>query len=598
MGFEVFQDLRRGVFEALRPPPIIDLPPWVESNVRLPSTVAAQPGRMLLMPWQREVARSIGNPLVERVSLLKSARVGATQLMVAGIGHFALNDPAPQLVVMPSESDCKMLLTSIIEPTFAASPTLRTALSENVSGRDTMLSRHYPGGSLALVSGASPKNLRARTARVLWIDEVDGLDVSAGDEGDPVALAIRRTMTYGSRRKIVMASTPVDERTSRILRAYEEGDCRVWELPCSQCREFNEIEWKDIRWPEGRPEEAYFACPTCGGVTEESGKASMIEGGRWRATKPEIADHHSYRINTFGASVLPTAAWGQLALEFVAAKRDPALLKTWVNTVAGQVWRDDSEGLDDADLMTRREDIGLDRIPSTVIVMTGGCDVQHDRLELTTLGWTADGTAIVLAHEILWGDVFGDELWIALADALKRRWQHPHGGTIGYDATLVDSGDGQTVEQVYGFTRGRAAQRVFPCKGVSGFREMPVKLGNVAARKWVRLQLVGVDVVKRRIMGMVTAGQMRFSDTLSDSWFEQFTGERLQTRYRKGFAVLEWHRLSGRRVEALDCAAYAVAARSLATVNVDRRLEELATPGGLAPRRPPVARSNWLQRRS
>jgi len=184
---DTFTQLRREVFAALRPPPIIDLPNWVEANVRLPSTVAAQPGRMVLMPWQREVARSIGDPLVERVSILKPARVGATQLMVAGIGHFAVNDASPQLVVMPSENDCRMLLTSIIEPTFAASPTLRNALLENVSGRDTMLSRHYPGGSLALVSGASPKNLRARTARVLWIDEVDGLDESAGDEGDPVA---------------------------------------------------------------------------------------------------------------------------------------------------------------------------------------------------------------------------------------------------------------------------------------------------------------------------------------------------------------------------------------------------------------------------
>ncbi|PZU45310.1 MAG: hypothetical protein DI568_13730 [Sphingomonas sp.] len=256
-----FTGLRADVFHALRPHEQIDFPTWVEANVRLPSTVAAESGRMRLMAWQVEVARSMGNPVVERVSLLKSARVGATQLMVAGIGHYALNDPSPQLVVMPSEGDAKMLMTSIIEPTFAASPKLRTALTEDSSGRDTMLSRHYPGGSLALVSGGSPKNLRARTARVLWIDEVDGLDVSAGDEGDPVALAIRRTMTYGSRRKIIMASTPVDERTSRIARAYEEGDQRVWELPCPHCGEFHEITWGDIKWPEGRPEDAYPTFP-------------------------------------------------------------------------------------------------------------------------------------------------------------------------------------------------------------------------------------------------------------------------------------------------------------------------------------------------
>jgi phage terminase large subunit GpA-like protein len=596
MNADAFRDLRAATFTALRPPRQLDLAEWVEQTVRLPGTVAAQSGRMVLMPWQQEVARSIGDPLVERVSILKSARVGATQLMVAGIGHFALNDPAPQLVVMPSESDCKMLLTSIIEPTFAASPALRNALTENVSGRDTMLSRHYPGGSLALVSGASPKNLRARTARVLWLDEVDGLDVSAGDEGDPVALAIRRTMTYGTRRKIVMASTPVDEATSRIARAYDEGDCRVWELPCPHCGEFHELTWGMIQWPEGRPEDAYFACPSCGAVTQESEKPAMIERGRWRATRPEVLSHHSYRLNTFGASILPTAAWGVLATEFVAAKRDPALLKTWVNTVAGQVWRDESDGMDDADLANRCEPIGLDRIPDACVVITGGADVQHDRVELSTLGWTADGTVMVLGHEIVWGDPHGDDLWIEVSDLLRRTWRHPAGGVLRYDAALIDSGDGTTVDRVYEFTRGRAAQSVFPCKGDGGFRLPPVRLGNVAAKKWVRLQIVGVDVVKQRIMAMVQGGAVRFSDSLSETWFEQFTGERLRTRYSKGVPILEWHRLSGRRVEAWDCAVYAVAARSLVNVNLDRRAEELASAAAPKPAAR-VIRSKWLQGR-
>ncbi|MGR3747543.1 phage terminase large subunit family protein [Paracoccus sp. (in: a-proteobacteria)] len=596
MNADAFRDLRAATFTALRPPRQLDLAEWVEQTVRLPGTVAAQSGRMVLMPWQQEVARSIGDPLVERVSILKSARVGATQLMVAGIGHFALNDPAPQLVVMPSESDCKMLLTSIIEPTFAASPALRNALTENVSGRDTMLSRHYPGGSLALVSGASPKNLRARTARVLWLDEVDGLDVSAGDEGDPVALAIRRTMTYGTRRKIVMASTPVDEATSRIARAYDEGDCRVWELPCPHCGEFHELTWGMIQWPEGRAEDAYFACPSCGAITQETEKPAMIERGRWRATRPEVQGHHSYRLNTFGASILPTAAWGVLATEFVAAKRDPALLKTWVNTVAGQVWRDESDGMDDADLANRREPVGLDRIPDACVVITGGADVQHDRVELSTLGWTADGTVMVLGHEIVWGDPHGDDLWVEVSDLLRRTWLHPAGGVLRYDAALIDSGDGTTVDRVYEFTRGRAAQGVFPCKGDGGFRLPPVRLGNVAAKKWVRLQIVGVDVVKQRIMAMVQGGAVRFSDSLSETWFEQFTGEQLRTRYSKGVPILEWHRLSGRRVEAWDCAVYAVAARSLVNVNLDRRTDELASAAAPKPA-PRVIRSKWLSSR-
>lgn len=595
MSADPFIGLRRAFYSALRPPRFLDMASWIEASVRLPASVSAESGRMQLMPWQREVARSIGNASIERVSVLKSARVGATQLMVAGIGHYALNDPSPQLVVMPSEGDCKMLLTSIIEPTFAASPDLRNALTENVSGRDTMLSRHYPGGSLALVSGASPKNLRARTARVLWLDEVDGLELSAGAEGDPVALAIRRTMSYGTRRKVVMMSTPVDEATSRILRAYEEGDQRVWELPCLQCGDFHELKWSMIQWPEGRPEAAHFVCPSCGCVTEERDKPAMIDRGRWRATRPEVAGHHSYRLNTFGASTLPTAAWGVLAGEFVAAKRDPHLLKTWVNTVAGEVWRDESDGLDDSDLLARREPFSLDSIPVEVLVVVGGADVQHDRIELTTMGWTAEGAALVLAHEILWGDPFGSDLWHNLDALIKRTWPHKNGGTLRYDAVLIDASDGTTMDHVLNFTRGRASARVFPLKGVSGWRQPAVALGKAAGKAWARLQLVGVDPIKRRLMDMITGGSLRLSDNLGANWAEQMCGERLRTRYSRGRPVLEWYQLGGRRVEALDCAVYCIAARALVTVNMEARHAELSTAA--APKaQPRVIRSKWMAR--
>lgn len=586
-------DIRAATFAALRPPAKIDLSDWVQTHVRLPSTVAATPGPMRLFPWQVEVARSIGSPLVERVSIIKSARVGATQLMTAALGHFAVNDPAPVLVVMPSESDCRMLADSILDPTFDASPALRGVLREDAAGTNNKLHRHFPGGSLSLISGGSPKNLRARTARVLLIDEVDALESDIAGEGDPIALAIRRTMTFATSRKIIMASTPIDEATSRILRAYGEGDRRVFEVPCPHCGEFHEISWKDIQWPTGKPEAACYVCPHCGGVAEESGKAAMVREARWRATAPEITTHHSYRINTF-TSTLPTAAWGILAQEFVAAKNDPHLLKTFVNTVMGEAWRDDSEGMDEAELYDRRESFNLDSIPPEVIALTCGADVQHDRIEMATLGHTRDGSVCVLAHEVLWGDVMRDEVWQAINEALKQSFPHPNGGTLRYDATLIDAGDGMTADRVYSFTMGRAGQRIFPLKGVSGFRAPAVTLGR-ASNKAVRLQLVGVDGIKQRLLGMTERGLIRFSDTLGADWFEQFTSERLQIRYSKGVPTREWHRLAGRRAEAWDCVVYGVAARHLAAIDPDRRDAELSSRAAPV-KMPTVVKSAWLNR--
>ena len=213
------------------------------------------------------------------------------------------------------------------------------------------------------------------------------------------------------------------------------------------------------------------------------------------------------------------------------------------------------------------------------------------RVELSTVAWDAEGRGTILAHEVLWGDPLGADLWIALSDLLSRRLPHPRGGTLAYDRVLIDSGDGNTVAAVYSFAKGRAPQ-VFPSKGVSGWRQPAVTLGR-ASDKTVRLQLLGVDGLKDRVHRMASAGTLTFSEGLPETYFDQLAGEEIRTRYSKGFAVKEWHQISGRRSEALDCAAMALAAKSLVHWQPDRRAAELASPA--APKKAPmVSRSKWL----
>ena len=69
--------------------------------------------------------------------------------------------------------------------------------------------------ALKCVAGKAPRNMRRHTARILMIDECDAIEVSA--EGDPIALAERRTMTFDD-RKIIVGGTPIDEATSHVLR--------------------------------------------------------------------------------------------------------------------------------------------------------------------------------------------------------------------------------------------------------------------------------------------------------------------------------------------------------------------------------------------
>ena len=117
-----------------------------------------------------------------------------------------------------------------------------------------------------------------------------------------------------------------------------------------------------------------------------------------------------------------------------------------------------------------------------------------------------------------------------------------------------------------------------------------------AKTRGVALQLVAVDVAKTRVMNALRAGTgWRFGDTLSAEWFSQLASERRVVRFSRGQPVARFERIPGLRAEALDCVVYALAARQLVGVAVDRRAEEVASVT-LAQKPATVTRSKWLNR--
>ncbi|WP_420344621.1 phage terminase large subunit family protein [Paenirhodobacter sp.] len=101
--------IRAEALRALMPPPRLRLSEWIEREVCLPEGVSSQPGPVRLWPFQREIADAIGDPLIERVTLVKPVRVGFTTLLTSAVASFVANDPAPILCLLPAESDCRVV---------------------------------------------------------------------------------------------------------------------------------------------------------------------------------------------------------------------------------------------------------------------------------------------------------------------------------------------------------------------------------------------------------------------------------------------------------------------------------------------------------
>ncbi|KAB2542307.1 terminase [Salipiger aestuarii] len=580
---------RRNAMAALKPPPRLSLPDWIETTMRLPEGVSATPGRVTLWPYQRGIAEAISDPLIERVTVVKPVRVGLTTLLSGTVAAYIANEPAPIMVLQPTEADARDYVVSDLEPIFSATPELKGLMSAETdeAGRNTLLSRRFPGGSLKVVAAKSPRNLRRHNVRVLLIDEADAME--PGAEGSPLTLAERRTLSFPN-RKIVLGSTPTLEATSNVLRSYANSDSRVYECPCPHCGDFHEITWADIQWPEGEPLKAAYVCPNCGAVTEERQKPAMVTAGRWRITRPEVEGHAGFRLNAL-VSTLANASWGKIAQEFLEAKAHPDKLQVWTNTLMGQGWREAAEEIDEAALAARAEPFALpDAIPGDVLFVTCGVDVQRDRLEMVFVGWSRD-EVFILGQDVIYGDPMGDDVWAELDDALHTIWKHPKGGFLRVDATGIDAGDGVTMDRVIGFCRPRMGHRVYAVKGASGDRQA-IKASDT---RGARLFIVGVDGLKGQLINRLTRGRsVRFSDTLEGRFYEELASERLVVRYRMGAPIRQWERTPGRRAESLDCVIYAMAVRNLVNANVDRRAKEIETVT-MPKRRVIVAKSKWLE---
>lgn len=585
--------LFQAVGQSLIPPDDLIYSEWASQNYRLAADSSASPGRF--HPWkpQRGILDAIGDETIERVSVIKAARVGYTVSLSAALGAITVNDPGNIIVLVPTDDDARGIITDDILPHFKASPALKDVfLTGRYDGRNTLTQKMLRGGgSLKILSAVAPRKLRRHTARYLFCDEVDGMEVTK--EGDPIKLAEKRTQSF-SNRKIVAGSTPTDEATSLIIKRYNESDKRVFEVSCSHCFERFELQWEMLDWKPGLPETVVLVPPCCGAEINENRKPEMVENGEWRATAPEVKGHAGFRLSAL-TSMFTNAAWPVLVLEYENAKKaGHADLQVFWNTVLGRVWSQAVDYVPESELMQRRQPFGIqwqdeksrwrEDIPADVAYLTCGVDVQPSRYEATIFGFSPDNV-YVLGHHVIRGDIRLKTTQDDLYAFLSTRWKHPLGADIGLDATAMDSGDGNTAHTVYDFVEGKEGQKIFAIKGrLDAPRDLQPSAGRRKGTWRAPLYIVGVGNVKTSLMVALPRKpqeqhSIRFSDSLDENWFSQFASERRVIKYKKGGAPqVAFEVVDRRRQEAWDCSVYAYAIRHQVRFDYAKRYEELKKP--------------------
>jgi phage terminase large subunit GpA-like protein len=546
---------------------------------------------------------------------MKSAQVGWTEILNNVVGFHVDQEPAPILMVQPTLEMGSAFSKDRLAPMLRDTPVLRGKVAD-ARARDsgnTLLHKTFAGGRLTIAGANSPAGLASRPIRIVLFDEVDRFPTSAGTEGDPISLGIKRTRTFWN-RKVLAGSTPTIKGSSRIEVGFEQSDQRYYYVPCPECDEFQRLVWSQVRWPDGRPEDAVYVCQHCAAVLTDAHKPGMLARGEWRSTKP-FTGTAGFHISELYS---PWSSWPEMAEGFLKAKRLPETLQSWINTSLGETWEDSGEKLDPVGLMARRESYTQDSLPPGVMLLTAGTDTQDDRLETTVWGWGADEEAWRVAHFVLRGDPGGSALWLEHDDLLRRKWRTDDGRDLVIESCAVDSG-GHFTEQVYRYCAARKRFRVWAVKGVGG----PGRLAwpkKASKAKIGQVWPIGVDTAKdvlyQRLKRITEPGPgyIHFDATTDEDWLEQFTSETMVYRVVQGRRIRQWKpRQSGLRQEALDCTVYAWCAlqgrggaellrrRALRItqepVEVIDEQEEPAEPQPVAAKpRPRARQSSWVNR--
>jgi len=554
--------------EQLKPPPRLSVAEWADLERRLDSQSSAEPGRWITAraEYQRGIMDACSDPSVKEVVVMCAAQLGKSEILLNTIGYHMAHDPAPILMMQPTvdmaQSFSKDRVTAGL---LRSTPALRGKVKDSKAkdANNTTLHKVFPGGALSLVGANSPSSLASRPIRVVLCDEVDRYPPSAGEEGDPISLAKRRAATFWN-RKIIEVSTPTNRGASRIELAYEESDKRKFMVPCHDCGERQELVWSQVQWTD--PKNPHYACKHCGSCWTDANRNRAIARGEWVATKPfnGMAGFH------LSALYSPCVVLADAVEEFLASKKDPMRLKTFVNTFLGETWEDQGEGVDDVEIAKRRED--YEDMPDQVVMLTAGVDVQDDRLEVEVVGWGAGEESWSIDYRVLHGDPSSPQLWQQLDEVLLRTFEHPIGKPMIIRATCVDSG-GHHTRAVYNYAKTRAGHRVFAIKGVGGEGKPIVGRPSKNNIGKVPLYPVGVDTAKEMFYARLRMeepgpGYCHFHQRLDDEHFRQLTAEKQVIRYHKGYPKRGWIKTRTRN-EALDVRIYAIAALAILNVNLD-----------------------------
>lgn len=552
---------------------------WADRHRIIGDGAGPEPGRWRTdrTPYMRSIMDAVTDPSVREVVMCTGIQLGKTELLLNTICYHMLHEPAPMLLVEPSEDLAVDIGCDRVDSMIQASPELRPLFGladdkqkSRKTGRLKIGVKRFFGGYLKLASAASQSDLRSRPIRIVLCDEVDAYPPRP--DGNAVDMAIGRASNFID-RKILITSTPTTLASSEVWRRL--GSCAQYEyqIPCPHCGTLSAWRWPMVRWAKtadgsGDPSTARMYCPHCGEAFRDAGPApySLLSAGSWELTAGDPAcGKLGFHLPSLYSPWVPLSA---IVSEWLAANyaRDIDRLRTFIQERLAEPWDERPpswhQRSDGSEPSGSRFEAEPDH--SAIRYLTAGVDVQRDRIEVSVWGFGANMESWAISHTAFIGDPVGEQVWEQVREFLLSPVETLDGREGIIYAACIDSGDGYSTQAVYRFAAPLERRRIVAVKGVGGDKVPLVSPPTRTATYHSPLYRLGVDRFKQVIydrlnIPRVGPGYIHIPETLQDEFWQQLTAESPEVRVEHGRQVTRWvqHRP---RNEALDCAVYALAA--------------------------------------
>lgn len=408
---------------------ISDIEPadWAQQRIHVSSGNFIGPLSYDITPFSVEIINCLSPYYpAERVVVKGGAQWGKTVSIIQPAIAFYISEHPCEILYLTGHSELSEEAMKKVEGAIEGAGLLpligaQTQKKKNARSGDTLKVKEFPNGTLTSGSSTNHKLLMQRTAKFIIGDDIDAAKGSSTEDGSTIALIEGRAKSFGTKKKILYISTPRLAQTSMIQRLYLRGDQRKYLIPCQCCGTAIELIWDNFLKElddhnEVVPGSVRYKCQICSDEFDDSNKYEFNKAGYWQPTAvAKDPGTVSFYLPTWYAA--PSMdSWEHIMKRYIAANppgqpTDKALMKTWTNLDAGEVFEDDFEELKANVLQENTRDYEPGIIPEAlsvkdgngrIVLVTCGADMngilENGRLDYEIVAWAENGASYSVIH--------------------------------------------------------------------------------------------------------------------------------------------------------------------------------------------------------